>query len=78
MKGLLSDRNDLQGGGHASTGEHVVRDCWGLEHRCIQGGRVNHWDRASIGGLTDYRGVLWKWDPLRVETECVNAAFQHP
>src|SRR5882724_7038749 len=39
-----SDRNDLQGDGRASTGEHVVGDCQSSEHRCVRGGGVNHRD----------------------------------
>jgi len=27
-EGSSSDRNDLQGDGHASTEEHIVGDCW--------------------------------------------------
>ena len=79
-EGSSFDWNDLQGDGHASTGEHVVRDCQSLEHRCIQGGVVNHWDfflRSTLG-LTDYWGIFQTLHCLRVETECQNKAFQHP
>ena len=73
-----SDWNVLQGGDHVSAEKHGVRGCWSLEHKCVQEGVIDHQDWGSNWGLTDYWGVLQRWDPLRVEFRRQSGAFQHP